>query len=38
MRIFGYSIFTLILFAVIFIIGAKWGGGIVSQIPIVNSL
>lgn len=38
MKVFGYSVATIALFAVVFIVGAKWGGGIVSQIPIVNSL
>lgn len=38
MKIFGVSLITLLLFFAIFVVGAKWGGGIVSQIPLVNSL
>lgn len=38
MRLFGFSLFTLLMFALIFVIGAKYGSGIVAKIPIVNSL
>lgn len=38
MKIFGVSILTLLLFIVVFIIGAKWGQGIVSSIPVINNL
>ena len=38
MKVFGISFMTLLLFFAIFVVGAKWGGGIVSQIPLVNSL
>jgi hypothetical protein len=38
MKVFGYSLLTLFLFFVFFVVGAKWGSGIVSQIPGLNSL
>ena len=38
MKVFGYSLFTVFLFAAIFVIGAKYGSGIVAKIPLVNSL
>jgi hypothetical protein len=33
-----FSLTGLVVLAVVFIVGAKWGTGIVSQIPVVNSL
>lgn len=38
MKVFGVSLLTLLLFFAVFVVGAKWGGGIVSQIPGINQL
>jgi hypothetical protein len=38
MKVFGVSVLTLVLFAAVFVVGAKWGTGIVSQIPGINQL
>lgn len=38
MKVFGFSLLTLLLFFVFFVVGAKYGGGIVAKIPLVNKL
>lgn len=38
MRVGVFSIAGLVVLAIVFIVGAKWGGGIVAQIPVVNSI
>lgn len=38
MRVFGVSLATLLIVFVAFVIGAKWGGGFVSKIPVVGGL
>jgi hypothetical protein len=38
MKIFGFSLLTLFLFFVFFVIGAKYGAGVVAKIPLISSL
>jgi len=38
MKIFGVSLLTLLIVFVAFVIGAKYGSGLVAQIPLINSL
>lgn len=38
MKIFGFSLLTLLLFFVFFVVGAKYGAGVVAKIPLINKL
>lgn len=38
MKVFGFSLLTLLLFFVFFVIGAKYGAGVVAKIPLVNRI
>lgn len=37
MKVFGFSVSFLLFLFIAFVIGAKWGGGVVSKIPIIGA-